>query len=130
MAAAGFRRPIRPRTLASMVDHLLVTTTAPDRETAARLAASAVRAKLAATSQVHGPIASFFWHLGEAGEGDEWIVTFKTTSLRYKELEDHIIAEHVWDKPEVTAIKLDRGSTDYLQWVQSSTARDEPPHIW
>ncbi|MBB5156253.1 divalent-cation tolerance protein CutA [Saccharopolyspora phatthalungensis] len=107
-----------------MVDHLLVTTTTPDRETAARLASSAVAAKLAATAQVHGPIESYFWHLGKAGAGEEWIATFKTTSDRYEDLESHLIAEHCWNKPEVTAIKLDRGSADYLRWVETSTTSD------
>jgi uncharacterized protein involved in tolerance to divalent cations len=70
-----------------MADHYLVTTTAPDRETAVHLAGSAVRAKLAATAQVHSPVTSFWWHLGSQGEGAEWLATFKTTSTRYPELE-------------------------------------------
>ncbi|MGW4485131.1 divalent-cation tolerance protein CutA [Amycolatopsis sp. NPDC004368] len=107
-----------------MADHLLVTTTTPDRDSAAKLASSAVAARLAATTQVRGPVASYFWHLGEAGEGEEWIVTFKTTGARYDELEAHIIAAHPWDKPEVTAVELARGSADYLRWVETATARD------
>lgn len=107
-----------------MVDHLLVTTTTPDRETAARLAASAVRAKLAATAQVHGPVASFFWHLGKQGDGEEWIATFKTTSARYGELEAHLVAEHRWQNPEVTAIRLERGTEGYLRWLETSTTAD------
>ena len=104
-----------------MADHLLVTTTTPDRDSAARLARSAVAAQLAATAQVHGPVESFFWHLGEPGEGQEWLATFKTTASRYAELEQHVIAEHVWNKPEVTAVALDRGSSDYLRWVETAT---------
>ena len=104
-----------------MVDHLLVTTATPDRETAVHLAASAVNAKLAATAQVHGPVASFFWHLGEQGEGEEWIITFKATSARYADLEEHVIAEHPWSNPEVIAIKLDRGAEGYLRWLETST---------
>jgi periplasmic divalent cation tolerance protein len=100
-----------------MVDHYLVTTTVPDQETAARLAASAVRAKLAATAQVHGPVTAFWWHLGEHGEGEEWFATFKTTSTRYPELEAHLLAEHPWDNPEVTAVKLVAGSAAYLAWL-------------
>jgi periplasmic divalent cation tolerance protein len=104
-----------------MVDHLLVTTTAPDRTTAARLAGSAVKAKLAATAQVHGPVTSFFWHLGEQGEGEEWIATFKTTSARYAELEAHLVREHTWENPEVTAVKLARGTEGYLRWLETAT---------
>lgn len=101
--------------------HLQVTTTTPDRETAAHLASTAVKARLAATAQIHGPVASYFWHHGEAGEGEEWIATFKTTGSRYGELEAHLIAEHIWDQPEVTAIALDRGARHYLRWMETTT---------
>ncbi|MGW4482390.1 divalent-cation tolerance protein CutA [Amycolatopsis sp. NPDC004368] len=107
-----------------MADHLIVTTTTPDRDSAARIASTGVAQRLAATSQVRGPVTSYFWHLGEAGEGEEWVVTFKTTSVRYDELEAHVVAEHPWAKPEVTAIELARGSADYLRWLEASTARE------
>ncbi|WP_410618488.1 divalent-cation tolerance protein CutA [Amycolatopsis sp. cmx-8-4] len=105
-----------------MAVHLLVTTTTPDRESGAKLAGSAVAARLAATAQVTGPVSSFFRHLGEQGEGEEWNVTFKTTDARYAELEAHIIEQHPWSKPEVTAIELARGSADYLRWVETATS--------
>lgn len=109
-------------TVTGMADHLLVMTTTPDRESAARIASSAVAPRLAATTQVRGPVSSYFWHLGDAGEGEEWNVTFKTTGSRYDELQAHIIAEHPWDKPEVTAIELARGSAAYLAWMETATA--------
>lgn len=105
-----------------MVDHYVVTATAPDQDTAARLAASAVTRRLAATAQVHGPVRSFWWHLGERGDGEEWFATFKTTSDRYPDLEAHLISEHPWDNPEVTAVRLATGSANYLAWIESTTA--------
>lgn len=100
--------------------YLLVITVTPDRDSAAKIAASAIGAKLAATAKVHGPVTSFFWHLGEQGEGEEWTAVFQTTEDRYADLEAHIIAEHPWNKPEVTAVEL-RGNADYLQWVDEAT---------
>ncbi|WIX85739.1 divalent cation tolerance protein CutA [Amycolatopsis sp. DG1A-15b] len=105
-----------------MAVHLLVTTTTPDRASGAMIAGSAVAARLAATAQVAGPVASFLWHLGEQGEGQEWNVTFKTTDARYAELEAHIVEQHPWDKPEVTAVELVRGSASYLRWLEDSTS--------
>jgi periplasmic divalent cation tolerance protein len=93
-----------------MVEHLLVTATTPDRDTAVRLACSAVSAKLAVVdgTGARPPVACFFWHLGDQGKGEEWIATFNTTCARYWGLEARLIAEHPWKKPEVTAIRLDR----------------------
>lgn len=100
---------------------LLVTTVTPDRDSAARLAGSAVSAKLAATAKVNGPISSFWWHLGEQGKGEEWQTVFQTTDTRYPQLEAHLVAEHPWNKPEVTAVEM-RGNADYLAWVESATS--------
>ncbi|WP_028921183.1 divalent-cation tolerance protein CutA [Pseudonocardia acaciae] len=104
-----------------MADFLLVSTVAPDRETASRLAGSAVKLRLAASAQVFGPVTSFFWHLGEQGEGEEWQVLLKTSTARYEELERHLIAEHVWDNPEVSATALVAGAAPYLRWLDAST---------
>lgn len=102
------------------MEHLLVVTTTPDAESAKALARSVVTNKLAATAKVPGPVTGFWWHLGEQGEGEEWQVMFQTTSARYDELEAHIIAEHPWDKPEVTTLPLG-GSQPYLRWVETAT---------
>ncbi len=108
-----------------MDDYVLVSTVAGDRESAARLAASAVKARLAAGAQVYGPVSSFFWHLGEFGEGEEWQVTLKTTRARYDDLERHLIGEHAWENPEVTAIPLVAGSAAYLRWLDTTISGDD-----
>ncbi|MFC6090380.1 divalent-cation tolerance protein CutA [Saccharothrix lopnurensis] len=105
-----------------MADFLQVTTTAADREVAARLARSAVAGRLAASAQVSGPVTSFFWHLGARGEGEEWQVTLKTTAERYPALEAHLRHEHPWDNPEVTAVPLAAASEDYLAWLRGTVS--------
>ncbi|TKA10633.1 divalent-cation tolerance protein CutA [Actinacidiphila oryziradicis] len=55
-----------------------VSTTADSREAAAALARSAVKARLAASAQVLGPVASVFWHEGQYGEGEEYIAALRT----------------------------------------------------
>jgi periplasmic divalent cation tolerance protein len=107
-----------------MTDYLQVSTVAGDRETAAKLASAAVAAKLAAGAQVYGPVTSFFWHLGESGEGEEWQVTLKTTADRYPELETLLLRVHSWENPEVSAIPLVKGTTAYFAWIDR-TVGDE-----
>lgn len=93
-----------------MIQVLEVTTTTPTQEAALRLGESAIRAGLAASGQISGPVASFFWHNGEFGRGEEWKVSLKTTEARYPDLEAHLIAKHEWSNPEVTAVPLARAS--------------------
>jgi len=105
-----------------MSEHVQVTTTADSREAAEALAKSAVQARLAGTAQVDGPRTSYFWHHGEFGEGEEWVVILKTTASRYADLEAHLLTEHPWDNPEVTALPITNGSDGYLSWLDRSTS--------
>lgn len=106
-----------------MTQLLDVSTAAPTRDAALRLAESAIAAGLAAGGQVSGPVASVFWHQGEFGQGEEWKVSFKTTAARYADLEAHLIANHEWTNPEVTAMPLARASAAYVEWVERVTAQ-------
>lgn len=105
-----------------MTEVLIVSTATPTREAGLKLAESATAAGLAAGGQVSGPVASAFWHNGEFGQGEEWVVSFKTTAARYVELEAHVIEHHEWKNPEVTAVPLVRASAAYVEWVERVTA--------
>ncbi|WP_051385980.1 divalent-cation tolerance protein CutA [Actinokineospora inagensis] len=100
-----------------MADYLQVTTVADSEEVARRLARSAVSARLAASANVVGPVVSVFWHLGELGDGQEWQVVLKTTSARFAELRDHLLAEHPWENPEISAVQMVAGNTAYFDWL-------------
>ena len=107
-----------------MTDYLQVSTATENKEVAAHLARTAVAARLAGNAHVSGPVASFFWHLGEQGESTEWHITFKTTTDRYPELEAHILREHPWENPEVIAVPIVRGAADFLAWLERSVSPD------
>lgn len=102
---------------------LLVLTSAATFEEASALARSAVRSRLAASAQVHGPVNSFFWHAGEFGEGQEWNVVLRTTDDGYEDLESHLVSEHPWENPEVVALPLNRGTAEYFAWLERSVNR-------
>ena len=105
-----------------MDDLLQVQTVAPSREAAIELARSAVEARLAAGGQIAGPVTSVVWHLGEFGTGEEWQIVLKTTVEAYDALERHLIANHPWTNPEVTAVPLGRASSSYAEWVHRVTS--------
>jgi periplasmic divalent cation tolerance protein len=109
-----------------MTEVLTVSTATPTREAGLRLAESAIAAGLAAGGQVAGPVASAFWHNGKFGHGEEWVVSFKTTAARYAALEAHLVENHEWQNPEVTAVPLARASAAYVEWVERVTAEKVP----
>ncbi|WP_235926361.1 divalent-cation tolerance protein CutA [Actinokineospora pegani] len=103
-----------------MSNFLQVTTVADSQEAAARLARSAVGAHLAASAQVIGPVMSVFWHHGELGDGQEWQVVLKSTMSRYADLRDHLLSEHPWDNPEITAVEMIDGTEAYFYWLRNT----------
>jgi periplasmic divalent cation tolerance protein len=102
-------------------DYLQVATATVSKESAISLARSAVENGFAAGAQIAGPVASIVWHHGDVVEGDEWLVVLVTTSDRYAALEQHLIREHPWTNPQVTATQVVRGSPAYLNWVSRTT---------
>ncbi|MDT0322972.1 divalent-cation tolerance protein CutA [Streptomyces millisiae] len=105
-----------------MTNYVQVSTATETREAAEALARSAVEARLAAGAQIVGPVVSVFWHLGEFGTGEEWRLLFKTTTDRYPELEEHLLAHHPWQNPEVVAVPVITGSAGYLDWIRGTTS--------
>lgn len=99
-----------------------VQVAAPSKEVATSLARAAVEARLAAGGQVHGPVTSVFWHLGEFGTGEEWQVILKTTEGHYKALEQLLVERHEWTNPEITALPVVAGLAPYLDWVHRTTS--------
>jgi periplasmic divalent cation tolerance protein len=105
-----------------MTGLMQVTTATEFREGAVNLAGSAVRLRLAASAQIVGPVISVFWHLGEYGTGEEWQATFITTEDRYAELEAFLLANHPWQNPQVTAVRVAAASAACADWARASVS--------
>jgi periplasmic divalent cation tolerance protein len=104
-----------------MKDYCQVITTVGERSAADTLARSVVEARLAACAQVVGPIESTYWWQGVIETADEWQVAFKTTTVRYQALAEHIQSNHPYEVPEVLCLPVVDGSPAYLRWVDEQT---------
>ncbi|GAB3669534.1 hypothetical protein GCM10027589_37230 [Actinocorallia lasiicapitis] len=71
--------------------YLNVTTATATRAEALLIVRSSVKARLAASGQVAGPITAAWWHEDEYGETEEWTVLLKTTREKRRALEDHLV---------------------------------------
>ncbi len=103
-------------------DCLQVTVSASSREEADRLAGSAVEERLAACSQVVGPVMSTYRWDGQVQRAEEWLCLLKTTLVRYPGLERHLRQMHSYKNPEIIAIAIVAGSDEYLSWLRAETA--------
>jgi periplasmic divalent cation tolerance protein len=103
-------------------DWLTVLTTTDAPEKAEALARGAVEARVAACAQIAGPVTSVYRWKGEIETAREWQVLFKTTGLRYGELETYLREAHDYDTPEIIATPVVRGNAEYLEWMERETA--------
>lgn len=108
--------------LRPMPRYVLVLTTIGGGQEAARLAKTLVEKRLVACVNDVGPVRSFFEWQGKLEEDSEHLLLMKTRADRYEELETVLRELHPYDVPEVVAIPIERGSKDYLSWVDENVA--------
>ena len=105
-----------------MAEYIQVHTTIDSREGAQKIATALVSKHLAACVQIAGPITSTYWWQGKMEQAEEWVCTAKTRSKLYNEVEQAIREAHTYDVPEILAVDIAAGNTDYLNWVTQETS--------
>jgi periplasmic divalent cation tolerance protein len=96
---------------------MAVLLTAPDDETARRIARALVEERLAACVNVLPGLRSIYRWQGQVEEADEVLLVAKTRAARVAALAARVRALHPYALPEVVALPVDDGSRAYLRWV-------------
>lgn len=105
-----------------MSNELLVLVTAPSQDDAGRIANALVEERLAACVNIVAAIDSVYRWEGRVTTDREALLIIKTTAARYEQIEQRVKQLHTYSTPEVIAIKIDRGSSDYLSWLSDSVS--------
>lgn len=100
---------------------LLVFTTLPDADSAARIARALVEARHAACVSIGAPARSIYTWQGRIEEANEVPLAIKTTPAAYSGMEAALRALHPYDLPEIVALPVTQGLPDYLAWVGDMT---------
>ena len=100
---------------------IIVLTTLPDREAAEALARTLLAGRLAACVNIGASVESMYHWRGEIETAREVPVAIKTRALLYPRVEAAIVAAHPYELPEVVAVPIIHGSTQYLDWIAGET---------
>jgi len=100
----------------------VVLVTAPDLDTARKLAQGALEARLVACANLIPAIESHYWWQGKLESSAEVLIFFKTTEDVLNTLEAHVLKHHPYDTPEIVALPLKSGTPRYLDWLLASVA--------
>jgi periplasmic divalent cation tolerance protein len=96
--------------------------TAPDPETAARIARTLIEERLAACVNLVPGVRSIYRWEGSVQEEAETLLIVKTRAGRAEALEARVRALHPYELPEVLRLAAAGGSAPYLAWVLGETA--------
>jgi periplasmic divalent cation tolerance protein len=100
----------------------VVLTTAPDRDTAARLARVLVEERLAACVNLVPGVRSVYRWQGRVEEADEILLVVKTRADRADALARRVSDLHPYELPELLTLGPAGGSDAYLRWVMGEAA--------
>ncbi len=109
-----------------MSEARVVLTTSGNRAEAERIATALVEAQIAACVNVVGPIRSIYRWEGKVQNTEEFLLIVKTWEDAYERVEEAIKELHSYDLPECIALRVEKGSEQYLEWIENSVrAADE-----
>ena len=115
------------------MDHELieVITVTAELADAQRIAALLLDRRLAACTQIHGPLESSYWWNDRIETAREWQLVAKTKADLYAEVEGAIRESHPYDVPEILAIGIVGVSAGYRMWLlgQLAIPPKTPPSI-
>ena len=94
--------------------------TCSSKEEAERIAKSLVEAKLAACVNIVTGVRSLFWWEGRVDETDEALMIVKTRLDKLERLVEEVKKLHSYAVPEVVALPIVEGLSDYLKWLDES----------
>lgn len=108
-----------------MAAALLIITSVPDLETARKIAAALLDARLAACVQVGAAVESLYHWRGKRETCLEVPVTIKTRSGHFDAVAAEIRRLHPYELPEIVAVPVTQGLPGYLDWVAAGTRDDD-----
>lgn len=101
---------------------VVILCTAPDQPCAQQLAQQALTAKLAAcVTLLPGAISYYIWQ-GKPEQTNEVQMLLKCDSAHQQALMDLLKRAHPYEVPELLALPVQHGDSEYLSWLHASLA--------
>jgi periplasmic divalent cation tolerance protein len=102
-------------------EYCLVLSTAPEMETARRLAHLLVEGRWVACANLLPVAASIYRWEGKVEESSEVLLLMKTVRSRVEGLLAEIRRLHPYECPEGIVLPIESGLASYFEWIQVST---------
>jgi len=106
-----------------MTPAIVVLVTVGSEREAETIATALLEERLAACVNVTSPVRSLYLWEGRIADDQEWQLIIKTQARLFEALATRVRALHSYDVPEIIALPVLAGTTDYVDWIQKETER-------
>jgi len=103
--------------------YIVVFVTTPDKETAEKLALKLVENKLAACVNITEQVKSVYFWQGNIENEKESLMIIKSREDLFEKLEQFVKENHPYTVPEIIALPVLKGSSEYLNWIDETVNR-------
>ncbi len=100
---------------------IVVIVTASNEDEAAKIGRALVDERLAACANIVPKIRSIYRWEGKVQDEPEALMLIKSTDDKFEEIEARVKELHSYSVPEIIALPIGAGSSDYLSWIEEST---------
>ncbi len=100
--------------------YIVVLITCSSKEEAEEISKGLIERKLAACVNVISNIDSYFWWKGKVDYAKELLLVIKTKINVLHELIKFVKSVHSYETPEIIALPVIAGLSNYLKWVDDS----------
>lgn len=104
---------------------MIVFVTAASEEEAASIGRALVEEELAACANILPQIRSVYRWQGKVCDERETLIMIKSREDLFERIRSRVKELHSYEVPEITAVKLDSGDLDYVQWIESVTTKGD-----
>ena len=106
-----------------MTSAIVVLVTVGSEREAETIATALLEERLAACVNITSPVRSLYRWEGRIADDQEWQMVIKTQARLFETLAARVRALHSYDVPEIIALPVLAGTTDYVDWIQNETER-------
>jgi len=100
---------------------VVVLSTTPDKKSARKIARILIQKKLAACVSFREGWESVYSWKGKTETSSEVLLLIKTTTAKFKALQQAILKIHPYEVPEILALPVTGVSAAYSRWLEKAT---------
>jgi periplasmic divalent cation tolerance protein len=100
------------------MSYILVLMTASSKDEAKKIVRSLLEEKLIACANMIDSVSSVFWWQDKIEEEKEVLVIMKSHQELFNKVSKKVKELHSYDTPEILALPIVDGSSQYLEWMK------------